>query len=118
MGNVTQTAEAKRKSGPKGTRKSTLARMEKARELKIKGATTGEIAKALGVTRQRVLQMLRGPREVFNFVRGRAKSRCQQCSFELSNGNVYSPSGDYGDLARLEYLCDEHFALRYRERER
>jgi hypothetical protein len=88
-----------------GFKKSTGSR-EEAIELKMKGLSYAEIAKRFGVSRQRVQQMIRPPREVYNEVRNRAKGMCQLCFVELKSGHVHHMgTEDWDDWRNLRYLC-------------
>lgn len=80
---------------------------EEAIELKLKGLSYAEIARRFGVSRQRVQQMIRPPKEVYNAVKERAKGRCQFCGVELDSGHVHHLNNveDYNDWMNLRYLC-------------
>jgi len=58
-------------------------------EMKARGMTYDAIAKIMGVTRQRVQQILRpGPLVLFA-IKQRARGRCEKCSKPISTGHIH-----------------------------
>ena len=82
-------------------------RYQLAIDLKLKGLSYNEIGLQMGISRQRAQQLIRPPRIIYNLVRARANSKCQNCHVELTAGHVHHKENkeDYNDVENLEYLC-------------
>lgn len=81
---------------------------EKAMELRLKGLTYAEIGAALYVSRQRAQQLTRPEPGIYNMVRDRAESKCEDCGVELAGGHVHhkdQQADNYNDVSNLAYLC-------------
>ncbi len=81
--------------------------MNQALRLRLKGLSYAEIGKAMGISRQRAQQLIRPSADIYNFVRRRAESRCQDCGIELVSGHVHhlNQVDNYNDPDNLMYLC-------------
>ena len=77
--------------------------------MRLDGLSYGQIAKVVGLSRQRVQQLLQPPADVKKLVRERAKDRCEDCGIWLGeSGHVHHDGGsieDYGETDKLRYLC-------------
>lgn len=100
-------------------RKISASRRKLAMELRLKGLSYAEIAKALGVTRQRAQQYVRPPKALYDAIRHRAKRRCERCEVTLDAGHIHHKKAmeNYNSLDNLEYLCvschqKEHLVVR------
>lgn len=78
----------------------------------IKGLTYGEIATKVGVSRQRVQQIVRPPADIYNKVRDRAKACCQKCGISVPiGGHVHHLKAEgrtvnnINNVNNLQYLC-------------
>ncbi len=86
----------------------TIAR-EDALKLRLDGQTYRQIGTALGVSRQRIQQILSPPTAVRNMVVERAGGLCQDCGVGVGySGHVHHKYGaeeNYNDLFNLQLLC-------------
>ena len=85
-------------------------RKKEAFALRAKGLTYSDIARSLGVSRQRVQQLVRPPEPLYSLILRRAKNKCEECSLPLSrgSGHIHHISGldfDFNNEANLLYLC-------------
>ena len=78
-------------------------------KMRLDGLSYGQIAKVVGLSRQRVQQLLQPPTGVKKLVRERAKDRCEHCGIWLGeSGHVHHNGGgveDYGEPDKLQCLC-------------
>src|SRR6516225_16594 len=77
-------------------------------ELWLKGLTYAEVARAVGLSRQRVQQIVRPPKAVYDLVVKRASGCCRDCGVKLLSGHVHREnhdSEDFNDIENLVYLC-------------
>jgi hypothetical protein len=85
-------------------------------DLLSRGLTYAEIGEAVGLSRQRIKQLVAQPSNVVDVVRRKAKSRCKNCAVETQKGFIYSPDGsDVSDLSNMDkliYLCLRCYAER------
>lgn len=96
------------KRGPKPS----MDRRDEALQLRLEGLTFAAIAKQLGVSRQRVQQILAPPRDVRDSVVIGAQGRCSACElFVGTAGHVHHLQAtsiedeDYNDHENLTLLC-------------
>lgn len=90
-----------------------MLRDEQKREVVFKlfaeGHTYAYIAKVVGVSRQRVQQLIKPPIRILNLLRKRSHNKCEHCELplRLGDGHVHHLTGhaDFNRLANLEYLC-------------
>ena len=88
-----------------------LTRREQAILLRLTGETYQSIAEKLGVSRQRVQEMVVAPKAIARIVRDRANDACQGCGITVPKGGHVHHRGaaalieEYNDLKNLEYLC-------------
>jgi len=75
-----------------------------ARKLWIAGLSYGEIGKRLKISRQRVQQLVRPPKEIYDVIKKRAKDECEVCGILVKYGHVHH-KGKTDDIKDLEYLC-------------
>ena len=80
--------------------------------LRLSGLTYGKIATLVGVSRQRVQEVLSPPKHVRLLVQQKAGARCQNCGIPLNtHGHVHHREcfgfkpDQYQDLSNLAYLC-------------
>lgn len=77
--------------------------------LRLAGLTYGRIAELVGLSRQRVHQLLRPPAEVRDRVVSRAGGRCELCGLAVGkSGHVHHTGNaqeDYNDYPNLQLLC-------------
>jgi len=74
----------------------------------LQGNTFTRVAQAMGVSRQRVQQLLCPPPLLRQVVYTLARGKCQECGILVGrNGHYHSePSGDYDDFTKpLKLLC-------------
>lgn len=74
----------------------------------LKGLTYAEVARQTGLSRQRVQQIVRPPKPVYDLILARAGGRCQDCGTETPSGHVHHndhDSEDFNDVDSLVYLC-------------
>lgn len=92
---------------------------QRAVELRLKGLTYAEIGRELGISRQRVQQITRPPAQVYDFVKRRAESKCEDCKVPLGSGHIHhkhvTPLFNYNDIENLEYLCISCHRERHRK---
>lgn len=82
-------------------------------DLRMDGMTYAAIGLKLGISRQRVQQLLRPPVQIYNTVRSRAKNRCEECNILLrvGDGHVHhrnttgSGPDEFNCVGNLQYLC-------------
>lgn len=84
----------------------------KALELRLAGLSYAEIGRALGISRQRVMQITKPPPLVRSAVVARDGGACQSCGVFLGkSGHVHHTlarglqAEDYNDLPNLQLLC-------------
>ncbi len=84
-------------------------RKMEALNLRLSGLTYAEIAQKLGISRQRVQQIIAPPKYIRDLVVGRAHGRCEICGiFVGKRGHVHHNScknENYNDVDNLELLC-------------
>ena len=80
--------------------------------LRLDGLTFAEIGAKLGLSRQRIQQILSPPRDVRDFVVKRARGLCQRCGIAVgTSGHVHHRrfsemmEGAYNDRKNLRLLC-------------
>ncbi len=75
----------------------------------MRGLTYSEIGSSLGLSRQRVQQLVRPPAAIYRFVHARAHGRCETCHVHTRSGHVHHKSlndtDNYNDVDNLAYLC-------------
>ncbi len=77
----------------------------------VQGKTYAAIAIELGVSRQRVQQIVRPPRQIYDAVCRRAGGACEDCGIELADGHVHHietcgrTTDDFNLPENLRYLC-------------
>jgi hypothetical protein len=75
----------------------------------LQGGSYLKVAKAFGISRQRVHQIISPPPETKEALRIRAKDKCEQCGCPLAFGahihHKERPPDKYNDLSNLEYIC-------------
>lgn len=93
-------------------------------ELRLSGLSFAEIARRVGVSRQRVQQILAPPKHVRALVVERAQGKCQSCGVEVGkSGQVHHGApehrdGDwYNQPERLQLLCQPCHRSIHRARE-
>jgi len=73
------------------------------------GMTYAEIAHDLGISRQRVQQLICPSPPVRQYVFNKAGGHCEECGTKLgTNGHIHHKEGgaeDYNDVLNLELLC-------------
>lgn len=72
------------------------------------GLSYAAIAKKVGLSRQRVQQIIRPPKPIYDLVKARAKGKCENCGIVVASGHVHhAHNGDknFNDIANLQYLC-------------
>ena len=78
-------------------------------KMRLDGLSYGQIAKVVGLSRQRVQQILQPPADVKKLVRERAKDKCEDCGIWLGeSGHLHHNGGgieNYGEPEKLQYLC-------------
>ena len=89
-----------------------MNRYDEILELRLAGLSFAEISRRVGVSRQRVQQILAPPKPIRDQVIARAEGRCQECGIEVgASGHVHHGSpehrdGDwYNQIERLILLC-------------
>lgn len=87
-----------------------MQRREEALKLKLEGHTYKAIGKELGVSRQRIQQMIAPPKEIRNYVVKRDHDTCHECSIWVGkSGHVHHIGSttveDFNDLDNLVLLC-------------
>lgn len=88
-----------------------LSRKLEVLRLRLSGLPYRAIAERLGVSRQRIQQLISPPPAITNFVRNRANGLCQQCGIQVASGHIHHKGSSglepdrYNDLANLQYLC-------------
>lgn len=77
--------------------------------MKVSGMTYRAIGQALGVSRQRVQQMLRPPIRVYDQLRRRAANKCEKCGLVFKargHGHAHHLRyGDFWNVNDLLYIC-------------
>lgn len=80
--------------------------------LRLSGLSYAEIARAVGLSRQRVQQILAPPKAIRDQVVIRANGKCERCgivvgrSGQVHHGSPKHQDGDwYNDVERLQLLC-------------
>lgn len=77
--------------------------------LRLEGLTYKAIADKVGLSRQRIQQLLSPPTEIRNIVVARAEGKCQECGILVGDSGHVHHNGDevdaYNDIANLELLC-------------
>ncbi len=77
--------------------------------LKLQGLTYEQIGKRMGVSRQRIQQLLSPPPAIKQAVMERANGCCQECGLQLNgHGHIHHEGGEdyaYNNLKNLQYLC-------------
>lgn len=78
-------------------------------EFRLLGMTYAAIGKELGISRQRVQQLISPSKYIRNVVVKRANNRCQRCEVILDgSGHIHHKGNedeDYNDIDNLELLC-------------
>jgi len=85
-----------------------LALRERAEAFYFQGLTYAEIGAHLDLSRQRVQQLIRPPRAIYEAVKSRAEGKCEDCGVAIQGGHVHhknDPGLDYNALENLLYLC-------------
>lgn len=80
---------------------------DEAIRMKVAGCTYAQIAGELGLTRQRIQQIVRPPSHVCLTVKRRANGCCEKCSTPTTVGHIHhkAPSESYNAPSNLAYLC-------------
>lgn len=80
-------------------------------ELRTKGLTYSEIGGQLGISRQRVQQIVSPSLGIFDVVKRLANGRCADCGVELGRGHIHHIKNEdiepdlYNHPDNLAYLC-------------
>jgi len=80
-------------------------------QLNLEGLSSVEISSRLGLTRQRVHQLLSLPREFYDQVAGKAGGRCERCGIRVAQrGHIHSENTEseitgYKGEGPLSFLC-------------
>ena len=78
-------------------------------EDRFAGLTYGQIAGKLGISRQRVQQLISPPSYIRQLIVDRARGKCQICGLQVNgSGHVHHKScigEDYNDTENLQLLC-------------
>jgi hypothetical protein len=85
-------------------------RAQMAISLKITGMTYEQVAAVMGISRQRVLQLIKPRHSVQTAVKIRARFCCEECREPIEGGHVHHvdsrlPYPEYNAINNLEYLC-------------
>ncbi len=77
--------------------------------MKLEGRSYADISKIMGISRQRVQQILSPPHDIYEIVAINAKGKCQTCGLWLGkSGHIHHTEGadnDYSNPQHLQYLC-------------
>lgn len=79
--------------------------------LRLNGNTYQDIGRLLGVSRQRIQQLLKPPRAVAEEIKKRAHGRCEQCGLPGLSHHLHHrlatkrQEDTFNDLDNLQYLC-------------
>jgi len=77
--------------------------------MKLEGKSYAQVGKELGISRQRVQQLLRPPTNVWKLVYNRANGKCESCGIIVGySGHVHHKANNgenYQDTDQLELLC-------------
>ena len=81
-----------------------------AHQLNLEGLTLGEIGSKLGVTRQRVHQILQPPRSIFNAIMARTRGQCEHCGIRARPVHIHAHEverevNEYEGEGALTLLC-------------
>ena len=89
-----------------------MSRRAKALQLRLQGFTYQAIGSHLGVSRQRIQQLLSPPKPIRDLVIRRAKEKCERCGVRCRGyGNVHHKNVEqeleeqFNDLDNLQWLC-------------
>ncbi|KKN34504.1 hypothetical protein LCGC14_0792990 [marine sediment metagenome] len=82
----------------------------KALHFRLSGMTYAQIGKELGISRQRVQQLVSPPKAVRDLVVSRANGECERCSIRVGrSGQVHHSNASNGDtfneIENLQLLC-------------
>ena len=72
------------------------------------GLTYAAIASKVGLSRQRVQQIVRPPKPIYDAVKAKADGKCEECGVVVSNGHIHHANGageNFNDMENLQYLC-------------
>ena len=89
----------------------TRGMIQSALVLRLDGKTYRQIGTALGVSRQRIQQILMPRPAVWNAVKNRANGRCERCGLAGESHHVHhrgagkDQADTFNDLENLQYLC-------------
>lgn len=77
--------------------------------LRLQGLSYTAIGVQVGLSRQRIQQLLRPPTAIYNLIKQQARGHCAVCDIQVRSGHVHhqdSTNGDtYNVLENLIYLC-------------
>lgn len=77
--------------------------------MRLEGLTYQQIANTVGVSRQRIQQLLSPPKEIRDYVIRKFNGKCVDCGIQVGkSGHVHHNNGDeenYNDIENLELLC-------------
>lgn len=86
-----------------------IEKRQEALTLKLEGMTYQQIASKLGLSRQRIQQLIAPPEAIRNLVYDRAKGVCEVCGIRVGRtGHIHHAGGKYetyNDLVSLQLLC-------------
>ena len=89
-----------------------MSNRQDALALRLSGLSYQQIGTQLGISRQRVQQLVSPPPSVRRYVVHRAEGRCQQCSVMVgTSGHVHhrdsrgTTENNFNDLSNLQLLC-------------
>lgn len=77
----------------------------------LDGLTYREIAEKVGLSRQRVQQIVRPPKPVYDAVKDRASGKCERCGIHVQDGHVHHVESSgrtvetFNQMEQLLYLC-------------
>lgn len=78
-------------------------------KMRLSGMSYNAIGESLGISRQRIQQLLSPPKHIRDIVLNRAGGRCQNCGLIIGrSGHIHhqgSKEEDYNDVGNLQLLC-------------
>lgn len=84
----------------------TVEQVQAIRKLFADGASYGVIGRQFGVSRQRVQQIVRPSKDLYDAVKSRANGMCEVCGIKVSHGHVHHCDRQQENRHEtLQYLC-------------